>query len=169
MVAAFKAFRIQKENNESEVASEEVLGYITHMEEAESPKENHKILMNGLFYIGILEIPSQSLRLPIGEVWTEYSGAKSPCRYAGSIENDDIIICGHNNRAHFSKIKRLSEGEEVLFTRTNKEKITYIVNSIETIGGDDVDGMLNGDWDMTLFTCTFGGKDRVAIRLSRKL
>ena len=35
---------------------------------------------------------------------------------------------------------------------------------LETLDADAVDYMSAGDWDLTLFTCTYGGQSRVTIR-----
>jgi len=40
----------------------------------------------------------------------------------------------------------------------------YTVSGVETLGGKDVAGMNAGDWDLTLFTCTYGGAGRVVVR-----
>ena len=34
----------------------------------------------------------------------------------------------------------------------------------ETLNPTDIEEMKDGDWDLTLFTCTVGGKTRVTIR-----
>ena len=43
----------------------------------------------------------------------------------------------------------------------------YAVSSFETIGPNDVEGMITGDWDLTLFTCNTSGQTRCAIRCLR--
>ena len=42
------------------------------------------------------------------------------------------------------------------------------VDTIETVGGTDIEKMESGDWDLTLFTCTTGGKARAAVRCKEK-
>ena len=43
----------------------------------------------------------------------------------------------------------------------------YEVVSLEILNPEDVEPMEEGDWDLTLFTCTIGGQTRVTIRLER--
>ena len=41
----------------------------------------------------------------------------------------------------------------------------YTVSGQEILPGVDVNGLCDGDWDLTLFTCTRGGANRVVVRL----
>ena len=39
-----------------------------------------------------------------------------------------------------------------------------MVDALETVPGTDFTGMKAGVWDLTLFTCTWGGGSRLAVR-----
>lgn len=43
----------------------------------------------------------------------------------------------------------------------------YEVVSLEILIPEDVEPMEEGDWDLTLFTCTIGGKTRITVRCAR--
>lgn len=120
--------------------------------------------IDGRYYIGVLEVPDKKLKLPIMSDWSEQDLKITPCRYAGSVYSGDIVIAGHNYYRHFSPIKWLENGTEVRFTDMDGNVFVYAVCGRETIAGDDIEGMLDGEWDLTLFTCTTGGRSRVAIR-----
>lgn len=116
----------------------------------------------------MLEVPDKNVRLPVMDDWSEENLKLTPCRYAGSLYRGDMVIAGHNYYRHFSPIKWLEVGTEVRFTDVNGNVFIYEVCSRETIAADDVDGMLTGEWDLTLFTCTTGGRSRVAVRCELK-
>ena len=40
----------------------------------------------------------------------------------------------------------------------------YEVAAVEVLKSTAVEEMKAGDWDLTLFTCTYGGKSRCALR-----
>ena len=40
----------------------------------------------------------------------------------------------------------------------------YIVEVIEVLDGTAVEEMITGDWDLSLYTCTYGGKSRLTVR-----
>ncbi len=125
--------------------------------------------INGRYYIGVLEIPSRHLKLPVLSEWS-YEGLKiAPCRYCGSLYRRDLVIAGHNYRKHFTGIKSLKPGDEIFFTDAEGHRFPLKVNNGQVIRPYDVDGMINDEnntWDMTLFTCTSGGSARYALRCS---
>lgn len=132
-------------------------------------REMPTIEIRGRSYIGILEVPSLSLKLPVLSEWS-YDGLRiAPCRYSGSLYSRDLVIAGHNYRKHFAGIKSLPAGSEVLFTDVEGRSCRFEVSESQVIRPADVDGMIiNTDhsWDMTLFTCTSGGSARCALRCS---
>ena len=118
-------------------------------------------------YIGVLSIPSLELELPVISQW-DYPALKvAPCRYSGSLYQDNLIICAHNYASHFGKLKELQPGDIVLFTDMDEHVVTFQMVERETLNPMDAEGMEAGDWDLTLFTCTIGGQTRVTIRLER--
>lgn len=130
-------------------------------------REMPEMPINGQNYIGILEIPSLDLRLGIISQWNEQRLQVSPCRYTGSIYTDDLVIAAHNYPAHFGKLKELQSGEAVLFTDAEGVANAYTVAAMEILMPEDVEEMTDGTWALTLFTCTYGGESRIAVRCSR--
>lgn len=123
--------------------------------------------INGRDYIGVLSIPSLELELPVISQW-DYPALKvAPCRYSGSLYQDNLIICAHNYASHFGKLKELQPGDIVLFTDMDEHVVTFQMVERETLNHMDAEGMEAGDWDLTLFTCTIDGQTRVTIRLER--
>ncbi len=117
-------------------------------------------------YIGILQIPSLGLELPI---MADYSYAElynSPCRYFGGIATSDIVIAAHNYRYFFGPIDNLNSGDKLIFTDVNGQIFTYSVVQSEIIASNDLNSLLanSDEWDMTLFTCTWSGTSRIVVR-----
>lgn len=120
--------------------------------------------VDGNGYIGILELPSLELRLPVMSQWS-YAGLKiAPCRYAGSAYRNDLVIAAHNYYSHFGYLRDLTQGDPVVFTDVDGNVFQYEVLEIETLSSTSVAEMTGGDWDLTLFTCTIGGQKRIAVR-----
>ena len=126
--------------------------------------EMPEILVNGVVYIGILEIPALELELPIASRWNPNTAKNAPCRYSGSVYSGDMVVAGHNYRKHFGKLPSLPMGTLVQFTDTEGNAFLYEITDIETVESTDIETMCTGDWDLTLFTCTAGGQARFAIR-----
>ena len=122
---------------------------------------------DGNLYIGTLEIPGLGLELPVLSEWSDTLLKTAPCRYTGSAYLDSMVIAGHNYRRHFGSLRNLQTGDSVIFTDTKGLCISYAVTLVEQLPGNAVEEMTSGEWDLTLFTCTAGGRERVAVRCRR--
>lgn len=123
--------------------------------------------VNGYSYLGYLTIPALNLELPVMTDWS-YSRLKiAPCRYYGLHHTDNMVIAAHNYKRHFGYISSLEIGDKVIFTDMQGVPIVYYVALIETLDPYDIDGMIETGWDLTLFTCTYGGANRVTVRCER--
>ena len=120
--------------------------------------------IDGETYIGVVEIPSLELSLPVMSDWSYPQLKKAPCRYVGSVYSHDAVICGHNYDRHFGRLKELVPGDEVRFTDMDGNVFRYSVCAVEQLAKTAVEEMQTGDWDLTLFTCTKGGVMRVTVR-----
>lgn len=128
------------------------------------PKEE----INGYNYIGKLDIPELKISLPIIDKWSYPALRMSPCCYTGSIYKDNMVIAGHNYKRHFGGLKNLSAGDEIIFTDIDGNVFFYTVSETEVLQPTAIENMVLGDWDLTLFTCTLGGKTRVTVRCVRE-
>ena len=90
-----------------------------------------------------------------------------PAMTRSSVYTDDLVIAGHNYRSHFGKLVNLTEGDEITFTDVDGNVFFYEVAARETLMPTAVEEMTSGDWDLTLFTCTFSGSNRTTLRCER--
>lgn len=123
-----------------------------------------EVEIDGLSYIGVLRIPTLSLELPVVSEWSYPALKVSPCRYVGSVYQNNMVIAAHNYTSHFGQLKTLSPGDEVTFTDVDGNVFRYQVVEMETLSPYAIEEMTSGDWDLTLFTCTIGGQTRVTVR-----
>lgn len=130
-------------------------------------REMPTLELNGYRYIGTLEVEDMELSLPVMEEWDYDRLRISPCRFAGNVYDNDLVICAHNYPNHFAPLKFAPLGTQVQFTDAEGTTFRYAVTSIDTVGPNDVETMLHGDWDLTLFTCNTNGQTRCAIRCQR--
>ena len=121
------------------------------------------VQVDGYNYVGVLEIPAMELKLPVLEEWSESLLRVAPCLYEGNLY-DGMIIAGHNYRSHFGGLGRLGIGDDICFTDVDGTRWNYTVTTTEVIPGSDVEAMTSGGWDLTLFTCTYGGQERYTVR-----
>lgn len=121
-------------------------------------------------YIGILELPTLQLALPVISQWDDAALQVAPVRYAGSAYLDNMVIAAHNYSSHFGKLADLSLKDPIRFTDVEGNMFEYTVQELEILQPTAVNEMIcndEGNWDLTLFTCTWGGQSRVAVRCAR--
>lgn len=136
---------------------------------SEEIKDMETINVNGYDYIGTLTIPSLNLELPI---MSEYDYTRlniAPCRYYGSVYTNDLIICAHSYKTHFQNLINLEQEDTIIFTDINGNNYIYEVLEIEILNPKEVSKMIDNDFDLTLYTCTNDGLNRITIRCNRVL
>ena len=138
---------------------EEVPYYVLNPE-IEMPEQE----IDGMGYIATLEIPKLNVELPVASQWRESTARTAPCRYMGSAYTKDLILCAHNYKSHFGNLPDLSAGDEIFLTDMEGNRFEYLVEDFEIMDGTAIEQMQQGDWDLTLFTCTVGGRSRFAVR-----
>lgn len=129
--------------------------------------EMTEVEIDGYAYIGYLSIPALELELPIMAQWDYDRLQIAPCRYTGSVRGEDLVLLAHNYTWHFGKLSELSEGDLVIFTDMDGVQTNYEVVGRDVLAPIAVEEMTAGDFDLTLFTCTYGGKSRVTVYCDR--
>lgn len=173
----YNRYEDEKSGEEAAFALTEVKEAIAEVEETEAEPEtisendlNPEMTVReigGYDYIGFISVPSVEIELPVMSEW-DYTRLKlAPCRYYGSAKTDDLVIAGHNTNGHFSRLKKLELGAEVIFTDMDDEEITYIVEKIEVLAPDEVDKVVNSDYDLELYTCTYSARARHTVFCNR--
>lgn len=126
--------------------------------------EMTEVEIDGHSYIGYLSIPSRGLELPVMTDWDYDKLEIAPCRFSGTLKGENLVILGHNYRRHFRPLQSITVGELVHFVDADGITTVYEVVAIDVLAPAAVEDMTAGDYDLTLFTCTFGGKTRLTIR-----
>lgn len=123
--------------------------------------------IDGYEYVGYLSIPALELELPVMSEW-DYNRLKiAPCRQFGSSRTDDLVIAAHNYKKHFGRLSQLEIGDVILFTDMDGIANTYEVAVVDTLASTEVEAVQNSDYDLVLYTCTYGGKTRVTVFCDR--
>lgn len=119
--------------------------------------------IDGYDYIGYLSIPSLELELPVMSEWDYKRLRIAPCRQCGSTKSNNLVIAGHNYSRHFGSLSKLLIGTLVQFTDMDGEVRYYLVDAVETISPYAAEKVKNSDWELVLYTCTYGGQKRVMV------
>ena len=117
-------------------------------------------------YAGVIAIPDLSLELPVIDQWSYARLKVAPCRQFGSSRTDDLVIAAHNYENHFGRLKELTKGDTVIFTDMEGTVYRYAVEEIRQLApedAEDVSSVFSSEYPLVLYTCTPGGKARVAV------
>ena len=118
-------------------------------------------------YIGYLDLPSIRMKLPVLSEWSFHYLSQAPCRHMGSTKSDDLVICAHNYPAHFGKLKKMVQGDELTFTDMDGIRSYYKVATVEIVEPTDLSMIEDESLDLVLYTCTYTGQDRVMVGCQR--
>lgn len=121
-------------------------------------------VIDGVEYVGTLEIPVLDLSLPVINQWSYPNLKKAPCRYDGSAYLNNLVIAGHNYQSHFGSLDHLSQGDDVIFTDMDGNRFRYKVAVIDILQPTAIEEMTDGNYALSLFTCTISGQYRATVR-----
>lgn len=143
----------------------------------ENNKESYDIVLNneslnvinidGYDYIGMIEFPNLNIKLPIMSDTSYDKLSISPCLYYGSILTNDAVICAHDYINQFGKIDNLVQDDIVIITDVLGNTYVYKVVLTEELNPTDIEKMVNSEFDLTLYTCSYGALKRITVRLNR--
>lgn len=122
-----------------------------------------EVEIDGHRYIGYLSMPTVELELPIMSDWSYEKLTIAPCRYYGTLRGKDLVLLAHNYDRHFGRLNDLKVGDSVYFTEMDGTVTAYKVVARDILDPYAVEEMTAGLYDLTLFTCTYGGQSRVTV------
>ena len=126
------------------------------------------VQVDGYDCIGILSVPVLELELPVLTDWSYAKLKKAPCHYYGSYYESDFVIAAHNYQSHFGRLSQLQAGDVVTFTAVDGAVYVYEVVLLETLPKEATQEMIVSAFDLSLYTCTPGGANRVTVRCIKK-
>lgn len=115
-------------------------------------------------YMGYLSIPALGLELPVMAQWSYPRLKIAPCRYYGSPQEENLVIAAHNYPRHFGGLAGLEKGAEVIYVDMEGKEWRYGVEAVDVLAPEAVEEMTEAGYALTLFTCTYGGANRVTVR-----
>ncbi|WP_455257143.1 sortase [Peptoniphilus asaccharolyticus] len=120
--------------------------------------------------IGKIVIDKLDLELPIIEDW-DYTKLKvSPCRFNGSVYENNMVIAGHNYNKHFGRLYKLNKNDVIKFVDVEGRLFVYELLQQEVLDPTKVEKFVdnsNDAWDLTLFTCNLNRNLRNTFRFKR--
>ena len=122
---------------------------------------------DGEEYIGVLQIPSLEIELPVAKEFSYSLLKKTPCRYSGTANEKNLVICAHNYASHFGGLSKLVNDDEIRFIDFEGNVHIYAVSAVEQIKPTDISAVTDDNFELTLFTCNLSGNARLAVKCTQ--
>ena len=107
----------------------------TH-EDADLSGPMPEVERDGVSYIGVLELPTIGLALPVQTRCTDSALKRSPCRVEGSLYDGDLVVVGLDYASHFRLLRDLVPGDEVRFTDVRGNQFDLQVKTVDESAED---------------------------------
>lgn len=135
----------------------------------EQPHLNEGVYIDGSLYLGVLDLPSLGLTLPVHMDFSVQNLTTAPVAYLGYLAEDDLILAAHNYPSQFGTLHTLSLGDTLSITDPNGHVYHYEVVHTSIIHQSEVETLTNrSPWDLTLFTCDHANsRNRFVVRCQR--
>lgn len=150
--------RVMSEKNIESSRNEKPNSILT--DESTTMKE---LLIDENAYIGYISIPVLNIELPVLAEWNYELLKLAPCRYQGTVYEDNMILMAHNYETHFGRIDELRTGDPIYFINVEGKIYEYEVIDRDLLASSAVEEILAEEYDLALFTCTYGGEERITI------
>ena len=134
---------------------------------AAPPREMPVAEIDGQLYVGVLSIPAIDYEVQVLSECNLDLLRLGACRFYGSTYTGDLVICAHNYNRLYSAVASLKQGDPVYFTDMDGLTWSYEVADLETLGPNMVEEMNHSGYELTFFTCTYGGQARLTLRCVR--
>ncbi len=119
-------------------------------------------------FSGIIELPAYETELPIYGIWDKSKVKDYPCVFYGSIYDGSLIIGGSNNSGQFDFTDKITKADEVYITDMTGATYAYSVTDIEHMDDASSENLMNGNYDLTLFSKNTYSLDYTVIRCNFK-
>lgn len=160
-------------DNQSSVANNLVTD-MTQNEDANNEKEEILTTYKGYPVIAKLEVPKIELETYVISEYSEKALGVSVTKFYGGNPNEigNFCIAGHNyiTKNMFHDLKNLSNGDEIILTDLNGNKVRYVVYLVETVNPNETNCLsqkTNGKVEVTLITCTTDSSKRIIVKAEK--
>lgn len=125
--------------------------------------------VDGVSYLGMLEIPSLGLSLPVQATWDAGNARISPVRWSGSAYDDDLVIAGQAYQSQFGNIGQLQKGDQLVLTDIYGNRLEYQVVGKYNIDKGATFDASDEDTDLLLCTYTTDGLSGICVSCARTM
>ena len=117
--------------------------------------------MDGIDFVGLLEIPRYGSVLPVCADWG--TPAKYPCQFYGSIYDRTMQIGGTSQKGQYDFYREISVGDAIYFTDMEGNRYAYSVTDVRYEKSADQAALQRKDASLSLFIKNIYALDYIII------
>ena len=119
------------------------------------------LALDGVDFVGILEIPRHGSSLPVSANWGQVY--KYPCQFDGSVYNGSMQIGGTSQKGQYDFYRDISVGDSIFFTDMEGNRFAYAVTDIHYEKHADQTALQREEAALTLFIKNIYGFEYIVI------
>ncbi len=123
----------------------------TGVEESYTNTQMPALQFEGNDYVCLLEVPSDSVCLPVQNDWNTKALMYAPCRFWGSSYDGSLILGGSGSKGQFDFCGLLEIGDQVMITDMEGTLFTYTVEHIDRSKTAQFEKLSDPSYSLTLF------------------
>ena len=123
--------------------------------------------IDGIDFVGLVEMPVFGSALPVGAAWGNAS--RYPCRLSGSIYDGSMQIGATTQPGQYDFYREISAGDPVYFTDMEGNRFSYTVTDIRYQKQADQETLQQQPGDLVLFIQNIYGFEYIVLFCSAKI
>lgn len=120
--------------------------------------------IDGIDYVGLLQVPNLGINRPILSKWNTERGITCPTKYCGSVYTDTLAIGGSNHMGQMDFLSQLDIGYKVIVTDMLGNEFSYEIKRIDRASDVDEALLASDEYSLTLFTYQRSEKKYIIVR-----
>ncbi len=124
--------------------------------------------IGGTDFVGILEVPSYNVLLPVQSDWQKKDVVCHPCRYAGSMYYGSLVIGGSMNQGQLDFLEWASLNDLIAVTDMTGLRTSYLVYDVVHTKDVSDENLTGQGADLVLFARNTYGSDYTLVLCERK-
>ena len=120
--------------------------------------------VDGVDYVGILEVPAFGITLPVADHWDSKKLASGPARFCGSVYESSLVIGGADYAGQFGFCDKIENGSIITVTDMTGVQFSYTVVRVDRASSAKGQWLQDGQSDLTRFCRDMYAMEYIAVR-----
>lgn len=120
--------------------------------------------IDGRDFVGLVEIPTFGVTLPIYNAWDAAKTTDYPCRFCGTVYDGSLVIGGADQQGQFDFLDRIELGNVIKVVDMTGGEYEYTVTRVDRSKTAEADILIDDSCDLTLFVRDTYSLDYLIVR-----